>query len=399
MASSLTAVTPTEIGAESSDALLVHLAPLAPEELEPALSHLVLAFPAQEVFVSLPAAPNFAGESSFHTLKLLTYTPHGSSEMSPLPTAADLLSLWKLVEENHATACIHLGPRFDTLQPAAIYALAATAFSADLAVARYRLGPHEGLFNSAILYPVTRALFGSCVRFPLALDLGFSARMVERLAAAASRYPALRQNETLLWPAAEAAMAGYSCAEVEIPVRSFPEPPAADLNTILTQIAGALFADIEAKATFWQRLRSTTPVQTTTHEAASDNLPDVAPMLDSFHLAYNNLHDLWAIVLPPQSLVDLKRLTALSADNFRMPDSLWARIIYDFALAYRLRSIHRGHLLGALTPLYLAWVASHLKLIRDGTAAEQHIEQLAQVFEADKPYLVSRWRWPDRFNP
>ena len=24
---------------------------------------------------------------------------------------------------------------------------------------------------------------------------------------------------------------------------------------------------------------------------------------------------------------------------------------------------------------------------------------VAAAFEADKPYLVSRWRWPDRFNP
>jgi hypothetical protein len=86
-----------------------------------------------------------------------------------------------------------------------------------------------------------------------------------------------------------------------------------------------------------------------------------------------------------------------------MPDALWARIVYDFILAYRLRTLHRGHLLGALTPLYLAWVASHLLLTSttgaETMAPEKHIEALAAAFEADKPYLVSRWRWPDRFNP
>ena len=34
-----------------------------------------------------------------------------------------------------------------------------------------------------------------------------------------------------------------------------------------------------------------------------------------------------------------------------------------------------------------------------GTEPEQHIEAVAAAFELDKPYLVSRWRWPDRFNP
>ena len=84
-----------------------------------------------------------------------------------------------------------------------------------------------------------------------------------------------------------------------------------------------------------------------------------------------------------------------------MPDELWVRIIYDFALAYRLRTINRGHLMGALTPLYLGWVASYVQEVaaRSPLAAEQRFEQLARAYEEGKPYLVSRWRWPDRFNP
>jgi hypothetical protein len=31
------------------------------------------------------------------------------------------------------------------------------------------------------------------------------------------------------------------------------------------------------------------------------------------------------------------------------------------------------------------------------TGARQ--EQLERAFEQNKPYLVQRWRWPDRFNP
>jgi hypothetical protein len=122
-------------------------------------------------------------------------------------------------------------------------------------------------------------------------------------------------------------------------------------------------------------------------------------MLDSFRLAFTNLQEIWSLVLPPQSLLGLKHLSVMPAADFRMPDSLWARVVYDFALAWRLRTLNRAHLLGALTPLYLAWVASHLTLIRNGTPPERHIEEQAQIFETDKPYFVSRWRWPDRFNP
>jgi len=54
-----------------------------------------------------------------------------------------------------------------------------------------------------------------------------------------------------------------------------------------------------------------------------------------------------------------------------------------------------------MTPLYLAWVASYaLDLETAGPKAlEQRLEHLSVAFESGKPYLVSRWRWPDRFNP
>jgi hypothetical protein len=122
-------------------------------------------------------------------------------------------------------------------------------------------------------------------------------------------------------------------------------------------------------------------------------------MLEAFRVAYINLQEIWALVLPPQTLVGLKHLSLMPPAGFRMNDELWTRIVYDFILAYRLRTINRGHLLGALTPLYLAWVASHILLTGGGAAPEQHIEDLAATFERDKAYLVSRWRWPDRFNP
>jgi hypothetical protein len=130
-----------------------------------------------------------------------------------------------------------------------------------------------------------------------------------------------------------------------------------------------------------------------------DAAAEIAPMLQAFRLAYTNLHEIWSLVLPPNSLLGLKRLSATDAAAFHMPESLWARIVFDFLLAYRLRTINRGHLLGALIPLYLAWVASHINVTASGANPERHIEAVAAAFEADKTYLVSRWRWPDRFNP
>jgi hypothetical protein len=37
--------------------------------------------------------------------------------------------------------------------------------------------------------------------------------------------------------------------------------------------------------------------------------------------------------------------------------------------------------------------------VESGVPWSPRQEQLERVFEQNKPYLVQRWRWPDRFNP
>lgn len=122
-------------------------------------------------------------------------------------------------------------------------------------------------------------------------------------------------------------------------------------------------------------------------------------MVEQFRLAHNNLQEIWSLALPPQSLLALKKLSLAEPAAFTMSPALWARLVYDFALAFHLRSMNRGHLMGAFTPVYLAWVASTLRLVTDDASAMAHREETAAAFEREKPYLVARWRWPDRFNP
>ena len=127
----------------------------------------------------------------------------------------------------------------------------------------------------------------------------------------------------------------------------------------------------------------------------------MTPLLESFQLGVRNLLDVWSTVLPPTTLLEIRKLSRLPPPQFSMPDELWAKIVYDFALGYRLRTITRDHLLRSLTPLYLGWIASYaLEMANaEGAKIDQRFDRLGAAYEASKPYLVSRWRWPDRFNP
>jgi hypothetical protein len=393
---SVTTFTPAEPG--TIPGLLVSLAALPHEALDTTLANLAQAFPDQSLLVIYPDAAAANSETS-DAIQLITYAPTAVSTTSWVLTAADYLNTFRLAKEHQATTCLLLGAEARSLHSGALRELALAATRSDLSVACYDAGPREALINSAILYPVNRAIYGARPRFPLAIDLGLSLRMAERLAAAAQKFTAVNQNDALLWPVAEAAAANFTITEVQVGSRTLPQPNSLDLNSLLAQIAGSLFADVELKASYWQRARGTQPLRQLPSDTADANMPDVQPMLDSFRLAYTNLHEIWSLVLPPHSLLGLKKLSVMPPAGFCMPDALWVRIVYDFILAWRLRTINRGHLLGALTPLYLAWVASHILLAQGGTAPEAHIEAQAAAFEADKPYLVSRWRWPDRFNP
>jgi hypothetical protein len=122
--------------------------------------------------------------------------------------------------------------------------------------------------------------------------------------------------------------------------------------------------------------------------------------MESYRLGYRELRDIWTWVLPPRTIVDLGRLVNSAPAQFTFDDGLWARIVYDFAVAYRLRVLVRDHLLRSLMPLYLGWLASFI--LQTGecapAAVDERLERLAEAFEAQKPYLIARWRWPERLR-
>ena len=128
---------------------------------------------------------------------------------------------------------------------------------------------------------------------------------------------------------------------------------------------------------------------------------DPKKLIESFCLGYKNLQPVWGAVLPPATMLVLKRMAAGQNGKFSFPDQTWVRTVFDFALGYRLRTMNRDHLLRAFTPLYLAWAASFATEMQEACAdeSEHRLEALCLAFEAEKPYLISRWRWPDRFNP
>lgn len=318
-------------------------------------------------------------------------------------SAAAQRTICSLAVELNAKACIILHGDLEMLTADRLQILTQAIHEkqCDLVLPVYQLGKFDGLLNHGILAPLARALYGQRVKYPLARDFGCSARMFQKLSELAV---GRERGDGLLWPATQAAMSSYQVCQAIVDMHHPTQIEGLELSDVLASLVGSAFAEMETYAPHWQRVRNSQPAATFGNAAqkAGDGEPvDAKPLIESFMLGSRNLQEIWRLVLPPVTLLELKKLSRCTAESFRMPDEVWVRIIYDFALAYRLRTINRGHLMGALTPLYLGWVASYVQEVaaRSPQAAEQRLEQLARAYEEGKPYLVSRWRWPDRFNP
>lgn len=350
-------------------------------------------------------------EKSLNPLRFVKYDmPPADPGVIPwLANNAASRNIFALAAQLGVRACTLLGSDLDfsreTLTAERLTLLLDPALEGtfDLAMPLYTTQPFDDLVNKSILYPLTRALYGYRVRNPLGNELQMSARLLPAISAENGR-DSTRQQGRLPWPATVAAGRNLKICQVQLGSRRPQTADGVELSDALAQLASPLFLDMEDNATFWQRVRGSHDVPTFGNPespGATADPVDVRPMLDAFQLGVRNLREVWSLILPPVTLLELKKLSLQTQDHFHMPDALWTRIVYDFSLAHRLRNIHRAHLFGALTPLYLGWVASYaIEINRTGiTAAEERVEQLARTYESEKPYLLSRWRWPDRFHP
>jgi hypothetical protein len=276
--------------------------------------------------------------------------------------------------------------------------------TADLVAPSYQRRRFEGVLVSGLVYPLTRALFGQRIRQPLGTEMVLSRRLVEQLWRDDEWRTEPAYAGTELWVVTKALVRECRCAQVFLGPRPVPQPQPPHLPDALAQVLGTVFHEMETNAARWQRVRGSRPVETFGDEHLAGETappPEPGPLVEAFALGRRDLLPVWSGFLPPNTLYALRRLGVDPPGALRFPDALWARIVYDFAVGWRTKTMDRPQLLRSMTPLYMGWLAGFVNEVApvDRVAKEERVEVLCQAFEAEKPYLISRWRWPDRFTP
>jgi glucosylglycerate synthase len=315
-------------------------------------------------------------------------------------------SVFAVSEQLNARACCVIASTIENAKPDWIRELVQPLMKDefDLVAPQYALRKFEGLLNSSIISPLTRCLYGKRIRNPMGPDLGLSRRLFQKIGAERSTGAGGNNAHPVASITPTALCENLKVCQVHVGPRIYPPPDWTNISSVLAQVLSPTFLDMERYAACWQRTRSSVPVPAFGQPvllSQDTGTVDIRRMVESFQLGIRDLQEIWDLVLPPSTLLELRKLARLPLEQFRMPNELWVRVVYDFALAHRLRTINRDHLLGSMTPLYLGWVAGFARDAQaaDATGLEQILERLAVAYESGKPYLMSRWRWPDRFNP
>ncbi len=319
--------------------------------------------------------------------------------------AGALPALLELAANLGAPACAMLAAMPRPADPAWLRALLDPVLSGgfDLVAPAYARGRFEGVLITGIVYPLTRSLFGYRLRQPMGSEIVVSARLGEQLLRDDS-WRSASPGGGELWAITLAAAGEGRTAQVYLGPRPRPRTQPTDVPAAVAEVLSTVFREMELHAHRWMRVRGSQQVATFGEEASSEEstpAPAPGPLVSAFTLGWQDLRRLWSEVLPPQTLLALQRIPRDPPEAFRMPDALWARVIYDFAVGWRVKVMDRDQLLRSLTPLYLGWVAGFANEVAplSQPEAEARVERLCAAFEQEKPYVISRWRWPDRFSP
>lgn len=269
----------------------------------------------------------------------------------------------------------------------------------DYVAPYYRRYKYDGTITNGIVYPLTRALYGKRIRQPIGGEFGFSGDLAGYFLTQDVWGTDVARYGIDIWMTTTAMGRGSRICQAYLGAKIHdPKDPGADLSAMLTQVVGSTFALMEKYNERWKAVTGSesVPIFGFEYDVGLEPISvSVDRMVKAFDLGRSELIPVWTEVLSPETLSDLTRVN-LREPTSGITDTLWARIVYDFALAYHRRVMVQEHLLKSFTPLYLGRVASFIQDTQSLNHAEveEKIEGLCQCFEREKTYVMDRWDKP-----
>jgi glycosyltransferase involved in cell wall biosynthesis len=259
---------------------------------------------------------------------------------------------------------------------------------------------YDGTITNTIVYPMTRALYGERVRQPIGGDFGVAGPLAAHFLKQDVWDSDVARYGIDIWMTTTAICEGFRVCQSFLGAKLHDaKDPGSDLSAMLVQVVGTVFTLMETHEAVWKKSQGSreTPIIGFPFDVGLEPVNvDLDRMFNHFKSGVANLSEVWRSVISNDDLQSLHHLAEGSVCSFHMDDRLWARMMYDFSVAFHRRVMDRSHLMRSTLPLYMGRVASFVKEVASSDAAdvERRLEQLCEVFESEKDRLRRRWNEP-----
>jgi len=309
-------------------------------------------------------------------------------------------ALFRKAVELNAEACCVVDADLRSITPEWIELLLSPVIQKgfDFVTPLYSRHKYDGTITNSIVYPVTRTLYGRRVRQPIGGEFGFSGKMAEFYVSQDVWESHVARFGIDIWMTTEAIANDFKVCQTFLGAKIHdPKDPGSDLADMLLQVVATLFNLTEKHYEKWKDERGSSDVPTfgfKYHVGLESVKVNAEKMLGIFMAGLKDLRSIWLDIIGPGDLGEIERLGSLTGGEFRFPAGLWARIVYDYILAYHKKVMSPEHLIRSLVPLYLGKTASFVMEAEnmEQEGAEAEIEKLCLEFENKKDYLVTNWK-------
>jgi glucosylglycerate synthase len=315
-------------------------------------------------------------------------TPEPGTALRTILAAADLL---------RAQTCVVVSPDSATIEPDWLQRLAQPVYSDhfDMVSPVYRRQKFEGVLMRNLLYPMTRAIYGSRVREPYASEFAISGRLATDFLANDVWNDEWGKTGAEICLTIAAITGKYRVCQSFLGTKA-QDRSASDVVAAMRRTVGALFSSLDRTFPVWSTIAASEPVPTlgTQSDIALEPVKlDRERLREMFATGVAQLEPVFRSILSPATLSELQTIAALDIKDFHYPADLWAKTVFEFAASYHKSVISRDHIVQALVPLYRGRALAFLLENQDDhdENMEATVESLCGEFERLKPYLLEVW--------
>ena len=267
----------------------------------------------------------------------------------------------------------------------------------DFVAPYYKRYKYDGTITNNIVYNLTRSLYGYRVRQPIGGDFGFSLLLVREYLKEEAWETDVGRFGIDIWLTTLAMIKSFRIAQANLGVKIHDvKDPAEALGPMFQQVVSTLLSLMEDNENVWKSIRGSKVVPIVGLEVNVE--PEAftvnhTKMIDDFKLGFQRFGEIWHKIILPENYAIIESLYNKNGKDFIMSTEAWVKILYDLAVSYKCWKTNRRSLMGIMTPLYFARIASFINRTADmdNQEAEMVVEEQAQMFEDQKDYLIQRW--------